>query len=47
MTRGEPTPWLGLFERIMLGAWLFWMSVLAVILLRNREQPVPPRLSRD
>jgi hypothetical protein len=35
MSRGAPTPWLGLFERVMLGAWLSWMSVLAVILLRN------------
>ena len=47
MTRGEPTPWLGLFERIMLGAWLLWMSILAVILLRIRERPGPPRLSLD
>ena len=47
MTRGEPTPWLGLFERIMLGAWLSWMSVLAVTLMRNRQQPRPARPSRD
>ena len=30
---GEPTPWMGLTERISIGAWLLWMVVLAVVLL--------------
>ena len=30
----EPTPWLGVFERIQLGAFLVWVVVLAVSLLR-------------
>lgn len=38
MNRGEPTPWLGVVERIMLGAWLSWMSALAVILQRDPER---------
>jgi hypothetical protein len=31
---GEPTPLLGLAERISIGAWLLWVAVLAVALLR-------------
>jgi hypothetical protein len=32
---GDPTPWMGLFERINIWAWLLWMTVLAVTLLRR------------
>jgi hypothetical protein len=32
---GDPTPWMGLYERINIGAWLLWMVVLAVALLRS------------
>ena len=39
LARGEPTPRLGLIERVMLGAWLAWMAALAVILLRHRARP--------
>jgi len=35
---GEPTPWMGLFERVSLWAWLLWMAVLAIILLRDRTR---------
>lgn len=31
---GDPTPWLGLIERILIGAFLLWVGVLAVILMR-------------
>lgn len=34
---GDPTPWMGLYERISIGAWLLWIAVLAVILLRARR----------
>jgi Protein of unknown function (DUF998) len=34
-----PTPWLGVFERVMLGAFLLWVVVLAVILLRKQQNP--------
>jgi hypothetical protein len=30
---GAPTPWMGLAERVSIGAWLVWMAVLAVRLL--------------
>ncbi|TIC81298.1 DUF998 domain-containing protein [Nocardioides sp. GY 10113] len=33
---GDPTPWMGLLERAGIGAWLLWMAVLAVALLRRR-----------
>jgi len=40
---GEPTPWLGLIERGMLGAWLVWMAVLALVLVRRAYRPAWPR----
>lgn len=40
---GEPTPWLGIVERIGLGVWLLWLAVLAITLLRGRpaHQAIP------
>lgn len=35
LAAGEATPWLGVIERIALGAWLLWLAVLAVLLLRT------------
>ena len=32
-----PTPWIGVWERINIGAYLLWVAVLAVILLRTQE----------
>ncbi|WP_404386328.1 DUF998 domain-containing protein [Knoellia locipacati] len=32
---GDPTPWMGLLERVGMGAWLLWMVVVAVVLLRR------------
>ena len=32
-----PTPWIGVWERINLGAWLLWVVVLAVTLLRASQ----------
>jgi hypothetical protein len=34
---GEATPWLGLLERLSIGAWLLWMAVLAVMLMTGRS----------
>lgn len=31
---GEPAPWFGLTERMLIGAWLLWVAVLAIVLLR-------------
>jgi hypothetical protein len=36
---GDPTPWMGLIERASYGAWLAWMAVLAISLLRRYRQP--------
>jgi hypothetical protein len=33
---GDPTPYMGLLERIGMGAWLLWLAVLAVVLLRTQ-----------
>ena len=30
-----PTPWVGVWERIMIGVFLLWVVGLAVILLRT------------
>jgi hypothetical protein len=35
---GEPTPWLGVAERILLGAYLVWVAVLAIGLVRATER---------
>ncbi len=32
----QPTPWVGLTERVTIYAWLLWVAVLALILLRRR-----------
>lgn len=32
---GQLTPWLGVAERINIGAYLLWVTVLAAILLRG------------
>ena len=36
-----PTPWMGVWERICIGAHMVWITVLAVILLRQ-ESALPP-----
>jgi Protein of unknown function (DUF998) len=36
LAANEPTPWQGVYERVNIGAYLLWMTVLAVILLRPR-----------
>lgn len=32
-----PTPWLGVTERINVGAYLLWMAALAIAVLRDRD----------
>jgi hypothetical protein len=32
---GDPTPYMGLLERIGIGAWLLWLAVVGVVLLRR------------
>jgi hypothetical protein len=36
LAAGEPTPWLGVVERIHIGAYLLWVAMLAIMLLRSR-----------
>ncbi|WP_432479303.1 DUF998 domain-containing protein [Nocardioides sp. GXQ0305] len=36
---GEPTPSMGLLERIGIGAWLLWLAVAAIVLLREQRAP--------
>lgn len=32
---GKPTPWLGITERVTVGAYVLWMGVLSVLQLRH------------
>lgn len=34
----EPTPWIGVWERINIAAFMSWVVVLAVALMRRREE---------
>jgi hypothetical protein len=39
LANGKPTPWMGLYERTSIGAWLVWMAALAVPLIRRSSLP--------
>ena len=32
------TPWMGVWERICIGAYMLWVMVLAIILLRSKKK---------
>jgi hypothetical protein len=34
---GEATPWMGATERVSIGAWLLWIAVFALQLLRRQR----------
>jgi hypothetical protein len=38
---GEPVRWFGITERALIGAWLQWVAVLAVALLRAQASVAP------
>ncbi|MEU5943544.1 DUF998 domain-containing protein [Micromonospora sp. NPDC047548] len=41
LATNEPTPWQGVYERINVAAYLLWMVVLAIVLLRTQtDAPV-------
>lgn len=40
---GKPTPWIGLTERINIGAYLLWVVVLAMSLLDAEGRPASAR----
>jgi hypothetical protein len=45
VSAGEPTPWIGLYERIAFSAYFLWLSVLAVVFWRrptNKDGDGPP-----
>ena len=37
LAAGEPTPVLGIIERVLVYAWMLWAAVLAVVLLRREH----------
>jgi hypothetical protein len=42
---GEPTPYMGLFERIGIGAWLLWVAVVAIGLIRRQTRQPASQLA--
>jgi len=42
-----PTPWLGVWERINIGASLLWIVVLAILLLRGARSAVTLVVPRE
>ena len=41
-----PTPWAGVWQRINIGAFLLWVVVLAIVLLRSSDTAAPRSDSR-
>lgn len=41
MKKNLPTPWIGVWERINIGAFMLWIIVLAIALLRMRKLTTP------
>jgi hypothetical protein len=39
--KNQPTPFIGIWERINIGVFLLWVIVLAITLLRAQKQPAP------
>jgi Protein of unknown function (DUF998) len=44
---GEPTPWIGLYERIAFSAYFVWLSMLAVALWRGQPNGARNQAARD
>ena len=42
LAANQPTPWLGVWERINVGVFLLWVVVLAAALLRSRNSAIFP-----
>ena len=40
-----PTPWIGVWERINIGAYMLWVIVFAIALLRPHTYATPPKSS--
>jgi hypothetical protein len=41
LVANEPTPWMGVYERINIFGYLLWASVLAIGLLRAQRTTAP------
>jgi hypothetical protein len=37
---GDPTPWIGVWERINIGAYMFWLVLFALVLLQREATAV-------
>lgn len=42
ISAGLPTPWAGVWERIIICSFMLWLAVLALLLLTARETARPP-----
>jgi hypothetical protein len=42
-----PTPWLGVIERLMIGVFLLWAVMLALLLLQKMKITVPHHFQKD
>jgi len=40
MAAGETASWFGLTQRMLIGAWLSWVAVLAIVLLRPQPEQI-------
>jgi hypothetical protein len=40
MTAGETVSWFGLTQRMLTGAWLSWVAVLAIVLIRAQPEQI-------
>jgi len=38
LSTNEPTPWIGLWERINIGAYMLWVAVLSIILINKNKR---------
>jgi hypothetical protein len=46
LNANQPTPWLGIIERIMLSVFLVWVVVLAITLLKKEKTAVPVHIKK-
>jgi hypothetical membrane protein len=44
---GQPTPWMGLEERVSSYSMMLWLVVLAIALLRAQQLTIPRRLEKS
>lgn len=43
IAKNQPTPFIGVWERINIGIFLVWMVVLAIMLLQKERRPTRPK----